>query len=65
VDVVVPNGLTSKSAVLATIQTYRSGVAIAAVRRNYPSAGKARVYLTKIASTTRSTSIAWMVVEHP
>jgi hypothetical protein len=50
--------------VLATIQTYRSGVtvAVSGVRLNYPSTGKARIYLTKIASSTSSTPVAWFVV---
>ena len=41
-----------------------SGVSIAAVRTNYPVAGKARIYLTKVASTTASTSVGWFVAEY-
>jgi hypothetical protein len=63
VDVTVPGGLTSKSIVHATIQTYRAGCAILAARPNWPTAGKARIYLTKVASTTSSTPVAWMVTE--
>ena len=48
----------------ATLQTYRSGVAIAAVRKNYPRAGKARIYLTKVASTTANTYVGWFVAEY-
>ena len=65
VDITVPGGLsTTTSSVIATIQTYRSGVAVAVagVRLNYPSAGKARIYLTKIASTTATTPIGWFVI---
>lgn len=63
IDITVPGGLsTTTSSVLATIQTYRSGVAVAGVRLNYPSAGKARIYLTKIASTTATTPIGWFVI---
>ena len=63
VDISVSGGLTSHSMVLATLQSYRRGVAVAAVRINYPSAGKARIYLTKVASTTASTAVAWFVAE--
>ena len=61
VDVAVPGGLDSASAVFATIQTYRPGVYVAGVRRNYPSPGKARIYLSKVASTAASTPVAWFV----
>ena len=64
VDITVTGGLTSHSMVHATLQTYRSGVSIAAVRINYPTAGKARIYLTKVASTTASTYVAWFVAEY-
>ena len=64
VDVTVTGGMTSHSMVHATLQTYRSGVSIAAVRINYPTAGKARIYLTKVASTTASTYVAWFVAEY-
>ena len=37
VDITVTGGLTSRSMVHATLQTYRSGVSIAAVRINYPT----------------------------
>ncbi len=62
VDITVPGGLHSSAAVLATIQTYRSGVAVAGVRLNYPWTGKARIYLTKVASTTATTPVGWFVV---
>jgi hypothetical protein len=63
VDVTVPGGLsTTTSSLLATIQTYRGGVAVSGVRLNYPSAGKARIYLTKIASATATTPIGWFVI---
>jgi hypothetical protein len=64
VDITVDGGLTVNSMVHATLQTYRSGVAIAAVRKNYPSTGKARIYLTKVASTTASTYVGWFVAEY-
>jgi hypothetical protein len=62
--ITVPGGLDSRSVIHATLQTYRAGVAIAAVRRNYPSAGKARIYLTKVASTTKNTYVGWFVAEY-
>jgi hypothetical protein len=64
VDIVVGGGLTSTSIVLATLQTYRAGVAVAAVRANYPSAGKARIYLTKVGSTSSGTWVGWFVAEY-
>jgi hypothetical protein len=63
VDITVAGGLTSHSMVHATLQTYRGGVAVAAVRINYPSPGKARIYLTKVASSTASTYVGWFVAE--
>ena len=64
VDITVAGGLTSRSVVHATLQTYRTGVSIAAVRPNYPTAGKARIYLTKVASTTAITYVGWFVAEY-
>ncbi len=64
VDVTVLGGLASGTVVVATLQTYRSGVAVAAVRKNYPSTGKIRIYLTKVASTTSSTAVGWFAAEH-
>lgn len=63
VDVTVPGGLTANSLVHATIQTYRAGVSIVAARPNWPTAGKIRIYFNKVASTTSSTPVAWMVTE--
>jgi hypothetical protein len=63
-DITVPGGLSaSKSSVIATIQAYRPGVAVSCVRLNYPSAGKARIYLTKVASTTHTTPVGWLVID--
>ena len=63
VDITVPGGLSSTtSSVLATIQGYSSGAAVAGVRPNYPSTGKARIYLTKIVSQTASTPVGWLVI---
>jgi hypothetical protein len=62
VDVTPSGGLASSANVLATLQRKRSGVYVAAVRINYPTAGKARIYLNKVASTTKSTPVAWFVL---
>lgn len=62
IDVVVPGGLATTANVIATLQTYRTGVAVAACRINYPSTGNLRIYLTNVASTTSSTNVFWMVV---
>jgi hypothetical protein len=59
VDVTVAGGLTGTPLCFATLMTYRSGTAIAAVRPNYPTAGKVRIYLTK--SVTATTYVAWFV----
>lgn len=64
VDVTVPGGIASSTIVLASLQTYRSGVGIAAVRPNYPQSGKARIYLTKVASTTAATAVGWLAAEY-
>lgn len=61
VDVTVYDGLAPTSAIIATIQGTRPGVAVSSVRPRYPSAGKARIYLTKVASTTSKTPVAWFV----
>ncbi len=63
VDVTPDGGLASSANVLATLQRKRSGVFVAAARINYPSAGKARIYLNKVASTTSSTPVAWFVLD--
>ena len=62
VDVIVPGGLGATANIIATLQTYRSGVWLAGVRRNYPAAGKVRIYLNKVASTTTTTPVAWFVI---
>ena len=62
VDITPAGGLGSSASILATLQTYKSGVWVAGVRRNYPSTGKARIYLNKVASTSSSTPVAWFVL---
>ena len=56
----VPGGLSGTPLCFANLRSYRSGVAVAAVRPNYPTAGKMRIYLTK--TVWRSTSVAWIVM---
>jgi hypothetical protein len=62
VDVTVPGGLGANAFVIATLQTYRTGVWVTVARKNYPAAGKVRIYLNKVASTTTSTAVGWMVI---
>ena len=59
VTVTVRGGLAGTPLCFANLRSYRSGVAVAAVRPNYPTAGKMRIYLTKTMS--RSTSVSWIV----
>ena len=61
VTVTVHGGLAGSPLCFANLRSYRSGVAVAAVRPNYPSAGKMRIYLTKAVSS--STSVAWIVTD--
>jgi hypothetical protein len=60
VDVSVPGTLTG-AGIVATLQRPRSGVYVAAVRPNYPSSGRARIQLNKVASSTSGTKVAWFV----
>jgi hypothetical protein len=60
VDVTVPGGLSGAPLSFANLLDYRSGVSIAAVRPNYPSGGKLRIYLNR--SVASSTPIAWIVM---
>jgi hypothetical protein len=62
VDVTVAGGIASNTIITATLQAYRTGVSIAGVRPNYPSAGKARIYLTK--APTTSTAVGWVASEY-
>jgi hypothetical protein len=59
VDVSVAGGLTGTPLCFANLLTYRSGVYVAAVRPNYPTVGKVRIYLNK--AVTASTYVAWFV----
>ena len=62
VDVTVSGGLASTAFVVATLQAHRTGVWVANVRINYPTTGKARIQLNKVASTTASTAVGWLVI---
>jgi len=62
VDITVAGGLASTAAVVATLQTPRGTCAVTSVRVNYPSAGKARIYLNKVASTTATTPVGYFVI---
>ena len=52
---------TAVTVVEAVVRPLRSGIGVAAVRPNYPSAGKIRIYLTRTVSS--ATSVAWMVMD--
>jgi hypothetical protein len=62
VDVTVPGGLDANANVLATLQIKQAKVHVLAARPNYPSAGKCRIYVSDVASTTVATPIAWFVL---
>jgi hypothetical protein len=62
VDVTVPGGLASTAMVFALLQYPRSGVYVTSARPNYPSTGKVRIYLSKVASTTATTPLAWFAL---
>ena len=62
VDIDVQGGLGSGSAVIATLQKPRGTACVTSVRVNYPSAGKARIYLNKVASKTAATPVGWFVI---
>jgi hypothetical protein len=60
IDLRSKGGLTGTPLCFATLRSYRPGVYVAAVRANYPSAGKARIYLSKAVSST--TNLSWFVL---
>jgi hypothetical protein len=60
VDLRTNGGLAGSPLIFATLQSYRSGVFVAATRKNYPSTGKFRIYLNK--AVTASTYVAWLVI---
>jgi hypothetical protein len=35
---------------------------VTACRKDYPTSGKVRIHLNKVASTTSTTSVAWFVL---
>jgi hypothetical protein len=63
VDLTALGGLGAKALCFANLAYPRSGVYVRAVRPNYPGTGKMRIYLNKVASTTASTSLSWLVLE--
>lgn len=62
VDLTAKGGLSGTPLCVATINTRRAGVHVETVRPNYPSSGKLRIYLNKVASSTASTSVSWIVL---
>jgi hypothetical protein len=62
VDLSTKGGLGGTPLCFATPMTQRSGVFVNCVRANYPSTGRMRIYLNKVASTTAVTYVAWVVL---
>jgi hypothetical protein len=60
VDLQAKGGLSGTPLCFANLLSYRSGVYVAAVRPNYPVAGKLRIYLNK--AVTSSVYVSWMVL---
>ena len=60
VDLRTKGGLAGTPLCFATLMTYRAGFSVAAVRPNWPTTGKFRIYLTR--ALTSSTYIAWVVL---
>jgi hypothetical protein len=63
IDLRSKGGLWFTSLCFANLMSYRPGVHVAAVRANYPIAGKARIYLNRAVSNR--TYIAWFVIQRP
>jgi hypothetical protein len=59
-DVSVPGQLSGTPLCFANLASYRAGVHVAAVRPNYPSSGKMRIYLNK--AVTSPIDVAWVVL---
>jgi hypothetical protein len=57
-------GVGATALCFANLLTPRTGVYVRAVKPNATS-GTIRIYLNKVASTTASTPVAWMVLENP
>jgi hypothetical protein len=60
IDLRSNGGLAGTPLCFATLRSYRPGIYVAAVRANYPSSGKARIYLNKAITTT--TNVSWFVL---
>jgi hypothetical protein len=64
VDLRAKGGISSSSLCFATLATSRTGAWVRTVRPNYPATGFMRIYLNKVASTTSSTYVSWIVFEN-
>lgn len=60
VDLRSKGGLAGTPLCFANLTSFRSGVHVAAVRPNYPIAGKLRIYLNR--SVTSAIAVAWVVM---
>jgi hypothetical protein len=63
VDLPTNGGLGSFSLCFAMMPTSRSGTWVRDVRANDPIAGKMRIDLAKVASTTSGSTVAWVVLD--
>ncbi len=60
VDLRTKGGLGGTPLCFANLTSYRSGTFVIAVRPNYPSTGKIRIYLNR--TVTANTFVAWLVL---
>lgn len=60
IDLRSKGGLAGRPLCFANVMSYRPGLFVTMVRPNYPTAGKARIYLNKVA--TQATYVAWFVL---
>ena len=61
IDLSAKCGLAGTPLCFANLLSYRGGVWVMAVRPNYPSGGKLRIYLNK--AVTSRTAVAWLVLD--
>jgi len=62
VSLISKGGLSGSPLCFANLMSSRSGTWVRTVRPNYPVSGKMRIYLNKVASTTLSSTVAWIVM---
>ena len=60
IDLRAKGGLAGMPLCFANVISYRPGLFVTMIRPNYPGAGRARIYLNKVA--TANTYVAWLVL---